>query len=207
MPSWGRVDWYLLTLSVGIALAAFVLGSATTIWLGIPTPSAALVQGAASLFHRREISGPAGPSPTSTAQALAAQTPAPAKTTAAAVGSAAKPTASPAPSQRGVSDAASSEASAAGPTSPPAPQVGDFSLQFGAFLDAANAKSQMSQLAARGYSPASIEVADGYGQLWHYVRLGAFPDEHAAALAASDLLETTGIGAAIIRVPTTNAGR
>jgi cell division septation protein DedD len=207
MPSEGRVDWYLPTLIVGMALAAFALGAATTIWLGMPTPGDALAQSAASLFHRSEISGPAGPSPTSAGQALTAQAPATAKPAGAAVGSATPPTASPTPGQPGVSDAASSGASAAGLASPAAQQVGDFSLQFGAFLDATNAKSVISQLAARGYSPASIDVADGYGQLWHYVRLGAFPDERVAALAASELLERTGVGAAIVRVSTANAGR
>jgi hypothetical protein len=52
-----------------------------------------------------------------------------------------------------------------------------------------------------------IEAADGYGRTWHYVRLGAFADEHAAALAASDLLERAGIGAAVVRLSAANAGR
>jgi hypothetical protein len=65
----------------------------------------------------------------------------------------------------------------------------------------------VDQLAARGYSPAPIDAADGYGRTWHYVRLGAFGDERAAALAASDLLERAGIGAAVVRLSAANAGR
>ena len=83
----------------------------------------------------------------------------------------------------------------------------NFTLQFGAFLDQAKAKSMTDQLAARGYALVAADAADGYGRTWHYVRLGGFADERAAALAASDLLEQTGIGAAVVRVSTTNAER
>jgi SPOR domain len=62
------------------------------------------------------------------------------------------------------------------------------------------------QLAARGYAPVSVDAADGYGRTWHYVRLGAFADERAAALAASDLFEQAGIGAVVVRVSAANAG-
>jgi hypothetical protein len=86
-------------------------------------------------------------------------------------------------------------------------QAGNFTLQFGAFLDPAKAKSMADQLAARGYSLVAPDAADGYGRTWHYVRLGGFADERAAALAASDLLEQTGIGAAVVRVSTMNAER
>jgi cell division protein FtsN len=79
-------------------------------------------------------------------------------------------------------------------------------LQFGAFLDQAKAKSAADQLAARGYAPVSVDAADGYGRTWHYVRLGAFADQRAAALVASDLLAQAGIGAAIVRVAAANAG-
>jgi cell division septation protein DedD len=91
--------------------------------------------------------------------------------------------------------------------SPAAPQAGNFSLQLGAFLDQGKAKSVADQLAAQGYAPVAADAGDGYGRTWHYVRLGAFADERAAALAASDLLEQTGIGAAVVRVSTANAGR
>ena len=86
-------------------------------------------------------------------------------------------------------------------------QAGNFTLQLGAFLDQAKAKSMADRLAARGYAPVAADAADGYGRIWHYVRLGGFADERAAALAESDLLEQTGIGAAVVRVSTTNAER
>ncbi len=52
----------------------------------------------------------------------------------------------------------------------------------------------------------SINSPDGYGHVWHYVRLGVFADEHAAALSAFELLEQTGIGAAIVRGSAASAG-
>jgi cell division septation protein DedD len=206
MPSAERVDWYLLTLIVGTALAAFVLGSATTIWLGLPTLGGALTPSTAGLPHRSEAIGPESSS-ANASQAPTPQTPAPAKTVAAAAESASQPATSPAPVQGTASEATSPGAPAAGSATPAAPPVGDFSLQFGAFLDAANAKSLIGQLGARGYSPVSIDVADGYGHIWHYIRLGAFPDEQAAGRAASEVLERTGIGAAIVRVSAANAGQ
>ena len=123
----------------------------------------------------------------------AASPPVPAKTAAISAGSGVLAAASPAPAPKTstaaapapaapaslASEAGASEASASAPASPAAAPAGDFSLQFGAFLDAAKAKSLIGQLAARGYSPASVDVADGYGQIWHYVRFGGFADEHA----------------------------
>lgn len=102
--------------------------------------------------------------------------------------------------------------SPAGPVSLPiaaklsASQAGEYSLQLGAFLEAAKAKSLTAELLARGYTPDSIDAADGYGRAWHYVRLGAFPDEQAADRAAADLLVRAGIGAAVIRSSAANAG-
>ena len=93
-----------------------------------------------------------------------------------------------------------------GAANPAAGQAGTFSLQFGAFLDQAKAKSAAAELAARGYPPVAVDAADGYGRTWHYVRLGAFADERAATLAASDLLAQAGIGAAVVRVAAANAG-
>lgn len=207
-----RGGWYSPALIVGTALATFFLGSAVTMWLATAPPPA-VVQGTAAALGqagplaekltRGQITGGAG-SPANQAQAPAAQKTAsgsaqPAETAArsaapppsALAASAAPPTASP--------------ASVPGPASP-APRAGDFSLQLGAFLDAAKAKSLTDQLATRGYSPASIDAADGSGRTWHYVRLGAFADERAAALAAADLVERTGIGAAVVRLSAANAG-
>jgi cell division protein FtsN len=219
MPREEGNDWYLPALIVGLALIAFLLGSATTMWLGTaPVPAvaraAALAQGAPSALGENrtpgQTTGSAG-SPEGPAQAPA---PAPGSTPPAAAetpaASAASPSLAPAASAAPPSSAPAASAaasSAPGPASPVAPQSGDFSLQLGAFLDAAKAKSLADRLAARGYSPASIEAADGYGRTWHYVRLGAFADERAAALAASHLLERVGIGAAVVRLSAANAGR
>jgi cell division septation protein DedD len=87
-----------------------------------------------------------------------------------------------------------------------AAQGGMFSLQVGAFLDAANAKLLSGRLTSEGYAPMSIAAADGYGHVWHYVRLGAFADEQAASLIASEILERTGIASVIVRGSATSAG-
>jgi cell division septation protein DedD len=92
------------------------------------------------------------------------------------------------------------------PAVPPATQGGNFSLQLGAFLDAANAKLLSGRLAAEGYAPMSIDAPDGYGHVWHYVRLGGFADERTASLTASEILERTGIAAIIVRGSATRAG-
>jgi cell division protein FtsN len=241
-----RSDWYLPALIVGTALAAFFLGSATTMWLGAaPVPvtvrGAALAQGAAAALGKNESGGqktapaasPAGPAQATPAPALrSAQPPVagaaslaqPASSAASApgdtetsgpAGPAAGTTQAPASGSAQPNSAAAvsaaqpgaSPASAPGPASPGASPAGEFGLQLGAFLNAAKAKLLVDQLAARGYSPAPIDAADGYGRTWHYVRLGAFGDERAAALAASDLLERAGIGAAVVRLSAANAGR
>ena len=217
MPSAGRSNLYLVTLITGTALATFALGAVVAMWLGItPELAAALAPTVTSLVKRSpsNAGSPANVVP-------AASPPVPVKTAAISAGSGVLAAASPAPAPKTstaaapapaapaslASEAGAREASASTPASPAAAQAGDFSLQFGAFLDAAKAKSLIGQLAAQGYSPASIDVADGYGQMWHYVRFGGFADEHAAALAASDLLQRTGIGVAIVRISTANAGR
>jgi len=207
MPRGEPTDWYLPVLIVGTALAAFLLGSATTIWLGMaPLPalarSAALPQGATNVLGENQTTG----SPAGRAQMPAAQPPAPGS---AQPAEAAAASAAPTPPATAASSAqpVASPASAPGAVSAAIPQGSDFSLQLGAFLDAAKAKSLTERLAARGYSPTSIEAADGYGRTWHYVRLGAFADEVAAALAASDLLERAGIGAVVVRLSAANAGR
>jgi cell division protein FtsN len=92
------------------------------------------------------------------------------------------------------------------PAIPPVSQGRNFSLQLGAFLDAADAKLLSGRLAAEGYVPVSTDVPDGYGHVWHYVRLGAFADEQAASLTASELLERTGIAPVIVRGSAASAG-
>lgn len=217
MPSGARSNLFLLALIAGTTVAMFLLGAAVTMWLGIMPPA-----GAASAPSIISSLGPnpAG-SPTNTASAASSPGSAPSVTSspsASPAGSPASPVpsapaketavstvASPAPSAA-ASQTNGAGAAASSPASPAVVQAGAFSLQFGGFLDAAKAKSLIGELAARGYAPASVDVADGYGQMWHYVRFGGYADERAAALAASDLLQRTGIGAAIIRVSTANAG-
>jgi cell division protein FtsN len=214
MPKGDRSDWYLPALIVGTALAAFLLGSATMMWLGSALLPVAAHGAASARAPSNELAknqttaqttGPsgasAGPTQTPAAQTAGPGSPQPAE---AAAASAAPPHAAATAS---ATQPAAAPASAPGPASPPAPQGGNFALQLGAFLDAAKAKSLADQLAVRGYSPASVDAADGYGRTWHYVRVGAFGDEHAAAQAASDLLERAGIGAAVVRLPGANAGR
>jgi cell division septation protein DedD len=201
-----RSGWYMPALIVGMAVATFLLGLATAMWLPtaslpVVVPGIASIQGRVGMIDENRTSGSAG-SPEGPAQATAATVSAPGS---------AHPAVSPAPlSPAAVASPvppAAVPASAPGQASPAAPKGADFSLQLGAFLDMTKAKSAADQLAARGYSPASTEAADGYGRTWHYVRLGAFNDERAAALAASDLFERAGIGAAVVRLSAANAGR
>jgi hypothetical protein len=63
------------------------------------------------------------------------------------------------------------------------------------------------QVADRGHTPIAIDATDSYGHSWHYVRLGVFTDERAAALASQDLLERAGIGSTVVRLFATTAGR
>jgi cell division septation protein DedD len=208
MPGPEHSDWYPAALIVGTALATFLLGSATAMWLlATPLPAAvgptALAQGGAGARGAQQMDvptgSPAGPARAPTGQRTASN---PAQSAETMAGSSPPPPAAAASS----SPSAASPASAPASASPAAPQAGNFSLQFGAFLDQAKAKSAADQLAARGYAPVSVDAADGYGRTWHYVRLGAFADQRAAALVASDLLAQAGIGAAIVRVAAANAG-
>jgi len=178
-------DWRLPVLIVGMALAAFFLGSTTTIWLSAKlmpslTRAAASAQGTVNTVVASQPAGSgSGEQPPAGKAASVAQKPV-------------------------------SPVSAPAAASPAAPQPSSYSLQLGAFLDAAKAKLLADQradpLAARGYSPALIDGADGSGRTWHYVRFGVFPDERTAALAASDLLEKAGIGSVVVRASSANAG-
>jgi cell division septation protein DedD len=111
-------------------------------------------------------------------------------------------------------DAQSANAPQAGSPAPPASgsspaaaaQGGNFSLQLGAFLDAANAKLLAGRLTSAGYAPMAVAAPDGNGHVWHYVRLGAFADEQAASLSAAELLERTGIAAVVVRGSAASAG-
>jgi cell division protein FtsN len=209
MPGREHSDWYPPALIIGTALATFLLGSATAMWLfAKPLPEivgpTALAQGGAGARGAQQMAvptgSPAGPARASTGQGTASNSAQSAETVAVSSSSAAPAAAASS------SPSAASPASAQASASPAAPQTGNFSLQFGAFLDQAKAKSAADQLAARGYAPVAVDAADGYGRTWHYVRLGAFADERAAALAASDLLAQAGIGAAVVRVSAANAG-
>lgn len=223
MPGPEHSDWYPAALIVGTALATFLLGSATAMWLlAKPLPAAvgptALTQGGAGVRGAQQMDlptgSPAGPARASTGQGTASNPVQPAETVAGsssppppAVAASSSPSAaSPVSAPASPASAPASPASAPASARPAAPQAGNFSLQFGAFLDQAKAKSAADQLAARGYAPVSVDAADGYGRTWHYVRLGAFADQRAAALVASDLLAQAGIGAAIVRVAAANAG-
>jgi cell division septation protein DedD len=225
MPSEGRVDWYWLTLMVGTAIVFFVIGCASTVWWfgGAARPVAALARDVALAAGGKPLGGPtgsaAGAGPGTSAESInvapASGDAAPAKSAA----SAGQPTASPASAGQGsppgpalATPAAASPgqtaaaAAAAGSTAQPTPQAGNFSLQLGAFLDAANAKLLVGRLAAAGYAPVSIDAPDSGGHVWHYVRLGAFADQYAASLSAAEVLAQTGIAAVIVRGSATSAG-
>lgn len=208
MPSDGRTDWYLGGLVVGTALVSFLLGATATLWLGLAAaPGAAAAQMAAAPMAGSSARTTAAPAPN---EAVPGRQPPTRSASGARAASAAAPAAIPAPADTAgppvTAAPAGSAAAAAATADGTATPAGDFGLQFGAFLDSANAKSLLNQLTARGYKAASVEVPDGDGQIWHYIRLGGFADERTAAAAASAMLYQTGIGAAVIRLSAANAG-
>jgi DedD protein len=198
----GQRSWYLPVLIVGSALAAFLLGVVVTMWLGtVPLPAtppvAPLAQVASNAPAEIQTTPPDSTLP-NFAQAQATPPAAPAS---------AQPAAETLVQHSpNVADSAAAPASVPSGAQASASQAGEYSLQLGAFLDAAKAKSLATELLARGYTPDSIDVADGDGRAWHYVRLGAFRDERAADRAAADLLVGTGIGAAVIRSSAAQVG-
>jgi cell division septation protein DedD len=203
MLTGGQRSWYLPVLIVGSALATFLLGVVVTMWLGVVSLSATpavppLAEVASNGPAKNQTRPPDGALQTS----VQAQTPQPA--TPAPAQPAAETPVRPSPNAR---DSGATPASVPATASAAATQPGNYSLQLGGFLDAAKAKSLADQTTARGYTPIAMDAADGYGRTWHYVRLGAFPDERAAALAASDLLERAGIGSVVVRLSATGAGR
>lgn len=207
MPGREHSDWYPLALIVATALVMFVLGSVTAVWL-VTAPATVIadpkisLQGLTGRARNPQTAGGAAASLSPERTSPTQQTASSAATAAASAGG--TPRQSPLTAAK--SSAATAAGSAAGAVSPAAPQGGNFSLQLGAFLDEAKAKSLAAQLATQGYTPVSLAAGDGYGRTWHYVRLGAFADERAAAVAASDLLVQAGIGAAVVRVSAANAG-
>ena len=218
MPSDGRTDWYLGGLVVGTALVFFLLGATATLWLGRAAPSHDIaIRTAAGPTAAGSVGGAAAPAanegaldrrsstkgaPVARAAPAAAPPAAPAAIPAAADAAAPGLPAAAPPATAPPAGSAAAAAPADGTAAP----AGDFGLQFGAFLDSANATSLLNQLAVRGYKAASVEVPDGEGQIWHYIRLGSFADERTAAAAASAMLDKTGIGAAVIRLSAANAG-
>jgi cell division protein FtsN len=189
-------------LIVGSALAAFLLGVVVTMWLGTGSlsatpPASPQAEVGSNTPAENRTSLPGGTLPNS-AQAQATQP---------AVSGPAQPTAAtPVRSSPTVTDSAAASASVPSAAKPSVSRVGEFSLQLGAFLDAAKAKSLAAELLARGYTSDAIDAPDGYGRAWHYLRLGAFPDEEAADRAAADLLLRAGIGATVIRSSAASAG-
>ena len=203
MPTVGQSSWYLTVLILGSALAAFLLGVVVTIWL-VTVPLSATPPGpppaqvASNAPAATQTSLPDG-TPPNFAQAQAT----PPAASAPAAQPAAVTSVRPSPN---VTDSGAASASVPSAANPAASHAGEYSLQLGAFLDAAKAKSLAAELLARGYTPDSIEGADAYGRAWHYVRLGSFPDERAAEGAAAELLIRAGIGAAVTRSSAANAG-
>jgi cell division septation protein DedD len=231
MPGKAQTDWYLLVLIAGTAVVAFVLGSAVTLWLGPAVgardQSALGRLGPGTIVASQAGVAGAGPLRASNTDITSSKSQSvsslmqPARSLASGRSvvspESRQPIAGPAPAGQSAAAmmAAASQASQSAETKPEAGgasaalgaiQPARFSLQLGAFLEAANAKSLSGKLAAQGYAPISVDSPDGYGHVWHYVRLGAFADDHAAALSASELLEQTGIGAAIVRGSAASAG-
>jgi DedD protein len=205
MPGREHSDWYPLALIVATALVMFALGSAIALWL-VATPLPVVAEPKVSIpgmagAHSRQKTGGTAAAPLGVAQATSQPT-ASGPTPSAATVHGAPPPATAKPS----TSASAATAAASGAASPAASQAGNFSLQLGAFLDEAKAKSLAAQVATQGYAPISVAAADGFGRTWHYVRLGAFANARAAAVAASDLLVQAGIGAAVVRVSAANAG-
>jgi len=181
MPRGEPTDWYLPVLIVGTALAAFLLGSATTIWLGMaPLPalarSAALPQGATNVLGENQTTG----SPAGRAQMPAAQPPAPgsAQPGEAAAASAAQPTGSPASASGGNqttgpggSRAGRAQMPAAQPPAPRSAQPAEAAAASAAPTPPATAASSAQPVALPAPGPARAAAPQGSD---FSLQLGAF---------------------------------
>ena len=111
--------------------------------------------------------------------------------------------ANPAPPPAGPAPAPSPDAGAGGV--PPAPSA-PYALQLGAFLDrpdapgvaAGRAKALIAAATGQGFAAKAAPITDSEGRTWLAVRLGAYADEAAAAAAAGDLRQQTGLASTIV---------
>ncbi len=122
---------------------------------------------AASALVARAAAAPQTPAPQSTPTSKSPAATSPAAAT--------PPAASPTP--------ATAATAASQPASPPARQPG-YSIQVGAFLDAANAARLAKNLQKMGYPANVFNFPDSDYRVWHAVRFGQFKHLEAAARAA-----------------------
>ncbi len=81
---------------------------------------------------------------------------------------------------------------------PTACETGPYTVQVGAFGNAANATRLAHKLTAEGYEVRIQEKAAGETIL-HLVRVGAYPTRKAAKAAADDLHRTTGLACRVVK--------
>ena len=78
------------------------------------------------------------------------------------------------------------------PPVPPAKSV-PFAVQIGAFRVRENANTELRRLAGKGLDPLVVRRTSSDGNVWFYVRVGAYEDRARAKAAADRLKETNAI--------------
>jgi cell division protein FtsN len=87
------------------------------------------------------------------------------------------------------------KAAAAAPANPVAPQAGGFTIQVGAFKDAASAEQVVAHLRGKGFPSYQIRSESLEKGVWYRVRVGAFKDRATAQsmLKRLDAAQVNGI--------------
>jgi cell division protein FtsN len=118
----------------------------------------------------------------------------------------------PVPPLAGGGSALEEDVLASAPAEPPAPSTasassgevtadspsGAYTLQVGAFLDAAQAGQLAKAVSATGRSPIVVHTVDSEGRVWQSVRIGDYPDAPTASVAAGALLRYDEMPATVV---------
>lgn len=72
-----------------------------------------------------------------------------------------------------------------------------FSIQVGVFSNQTNAQQMISTMQAKGYPAHLLTAADGDGQEWYAVRIGAYPDSAKAGQVAAQFKDQENVNATV----------